>query len=372
MFWRRGDFSSACSLGMRALELAEKLNAQEVVADSCRTLGLAFRAIGDAQAWRKAIEYFERGLKTALDNGYMEVAIWCYNSLGVVTPSHLYERKLECFEKGYALAKKVGHISSESWLGSQLALRMLARGEVANGVSLAETSLALARKAGHMANICVSLILLGVGYLILGEWERSEQCLTEALTISQKLDLFEQNLLSNGYLALLYLDKGEHGKAVEFAEKAFTRLEEAGNLLFSELASSLVLPYIELGEIGKAEKQIGIYHKLALETEDKQLIATVDTLRAASLRAQKSWDESIKLFEKSLQEWEALDVRKWYLYPFARFVLFEYARAYLERNQEGDREKAHSLLNQALEIFEKIGAEKDIEKVIAKKKLLTA
>jgi hypothetical protein len=45
---------------------------------------------------------------------------------------------------------------------------------------------------------------------------------------------------------------------------------------------------------------------------------------------------------------------------------------YLERDEEGDREKAHNFLNQALEMFQKIGAEKDIEKIIAKKKLLTA
>jgi hypothetical protein len=50
----------------------------------------------------------------------------------------------------------------------------------------------------------------------------------------------------------------------------------------------------------------------------------------------------------------------------------EYARAYLERGQEGDREKANSLLNQALEIFRKMGAKKDIEQIIAKRKLLTA
>jgi hypothetical protein len=53
-------------------------------------------------------------------------------------------------------------------------------------------------------------------------------------------------------------------------------------------------------------------------------------------------------------------------------VLCEYARAYLERDQEGDREKAHNLLNQALEIFQKMGAKKEIERIIAKKKLLTA
>jgi hypothetical protein len=44
----------------------------------------------------------------------------------------------------------------------------------------------------------------------------------------------------------------------------------------------------------------------------------------------------------------------------------------LERDQEGDREKAHNLLNQALEIFQKMGAKKDIENIIAKKKLLSA
>jgi len=45
---------------------------------------------------------------------------------------------------------------------------------------------------------------------------------------------------------------------------------------------------------------------------------------------------------------------------------------YLNRNEEGDKEKAYSLLNQALEIYQKIDAKKKIEKIIAKKKLLTA
>jgi len=375
MLWRRGDLSNARSLGMRALEIAEKLNAQKVVADLCDILGTVFEAIGDAQSRRKAIEYFERGLRTALDSGYIEGAIWAYDRLGVVTivyPYFLHERRLEYLEKGYALAKKVGHIYSESWLGTLMALSMDLRGEVGNGVSLAEASLALARKAGHMENICWSLNMLGYGYQILGEWERSEQCLSEALNINQKLNDFEQNLISDHCLGLLYLEKGEYAKSVEFCEKFFTRLDRAGSLVFPTVFSWTVLPYIEAGEIDKAEKWISTYHKLALETEDKQLIAMVDTLRAALLRAQKKWDESIKLFEKSLQQWEALDMWKPFVYLFARYVVFEYARAYLERDQEGDREKAHSLLNQALEIFQKIGAKKSVEKVIAKKKLLTA
>jgi tetratricopeptide (TPR) repeat protein len=173
----------------------------------------------------------------------------------------------------------------------------------------------------------------------------------------------------------LCLGRGEYAKAVEWFEKITAHLERAGaekDLLVLRVASWLISAYIELGETEKAENQIDILRKLALETEDEQLIVTLNTLKAMLLRAQKKWDESLKLFEKNLQEWEALDARKWYVCVFAKMVLCEYARAYLERDKEGDREKAHSLLNQALEIFQKTGAKKDIEKVIAKKKLLTA
>ena len=48
-------------------------------------------------------------------------------------------------------------------------------------------------------------------------------------------------------------------------------------------------------------------------------------------------------------------------------TLYEYGSTYLQRNQEGDREKAHILPDQALEISWKIGTKKWIEKIIAKK-----
>jgi KaiC/GvpD/RAD55 family RecA-like ATPase len=74
----------------------------------------------------------------------------------------------------------------------------------------------------------------------------------------------------------------------------------------------------------------------------------------------------VKLFERSLKEFEDLGARRWNVYALARLVLWEYALALLERDQNGDKERARDLLSQAIEIFRKMGAKKDIEKVEAK------
>jgi hypothetical protein len=83
---------------------------------------------------------------------------------------------------------------------------------------------------------------------------------------------------------------------------------------------------------------------------------------AMLLRAERKWNESIELFEKSLQEYEALGARQWNVYWLVKNVLYPYGRVCLERDQSGDRGKARDLLNQALEIFQKLDAKRDVEK----------
>jgi len=366
MHWYVGDLDEARSSAEKAIELAEKLNAQDIVADAYRKLGVA---VG-ARDPKKGIEYKEKALKIALDNNCLEVAVGAYNSYALSLPRRKWREPLE---KGYELAGKIGDIWYRSRIAGNLASYMIHAGNIDKALSLAEETLALARKAGQLANISIGVGTFGHVHWVLGEWEKSQQCLEESWSIAQRLRAFQLMAGIMSHFGWLCVCRGEYVKAVEWFEKLSAHLEKIGaERDLPELFPWLISAYIELGEIDKADNQIGILRKSAVETADEELIATLNTLKAMVLRAQKKWDESIKLFEKSLQEWEALDVRKWNVYFFARMVLCEYAQVYLERDQEGDREKAHSLLNQALEIFQKIGAKKDIEKVIAKKKLLTA
>jgi tetratricopeptide (TPR) repeat protein len=129
--------------------------------------------------------------------------------------------------------------------------------------------------------------------------------------------------------------------------------------------------YLKKGETEKAKELTEKTYEHATKTKNILAISDAEMLKAMLFREQKNWEQSIQHFEKSLQEYKSLNAQKWYVIQFAE-LLYEYGLMHLARNEEGDKEKAYSLLNQALEIYQKIDAKKKIEKIIAKKKLLTA
>jgi tetratricopeptide (TPR) repeat protein/KaiC/GvpD/RAD55 family RecA-like ATPase len=357
------DVTKARSWAEKALELAKKLNASEVIASSYIDLGLVFGATGEE---KKAVECMEKALKIALDNGYVAVAFRACNNLADTLPAEENERKLDYHEKGLELAKKAGGIDRISWFGNMLAGMHFGMGNSDKALTLAEQSESLDRKIGNLWNLSTSTLNLGIFYHVLGEWNKGEQYLKESLSISKKTSNAQSISNSYGWLGWFYYDKGEYAKAKEFFDGMTEINEKRGGKAYQISSYQwLAMNDIELGEIDKAKTLLDDLHKFAHEKQNKQLTADEDATRAMLLRAEKKWNESIELFEKSLQEYEALGARQWNVYGFAKNI-YEYARVYLERNQLGDKEKARDLLNQALEIFQKMGAKKDIEKVEAK------
>ena len=283
------------------------------------------------------------------------------------------ERRLELFKKGFELAKKVGDLSNQSLFGAWLAWDNIGMGNIDKALVLAEKSVALDRKTNNMTHLPQSIVVLGCIHLVLGEWDKSEQYFKEAFDITQGQNDLEQITNIQWSLGWFHFDKGEYVKAKEHFEICYEVDEKTGDIEGQmDSCQWVIWMYLELGEIEKAKNLINNLRKLAVETERKEYMAASNALRGMLFRAQKKWKESIEHFEKSLQQHEALNARRWNVYWFAKMVLCEYARVYLERNQESDREKAHNLINQALEIFQKLGSKKAIERIVAKKKLLTA
>lgn len=364
MLGSMGDMVESRSWAEKALKLAIKLEAHKVIADSYAVLGGVSYETGDKA---RGIEYLERALKIALDNEHMETALMMYNNLSVTLPAEEMERRLEYLEKGYELAKKMGDVPSQSWIGSNLALRYIGMGNMDKVVPMIEESVVLDRKAGNIIHLSLSLGALGYAYQILGDWKRSEEFYKEASTISEKLDDFQVIINIYESVGWFHFDKGQYAKAREYYEKTYEVCERHGlkprQMWISQF---LIWVHSELGDLEKAKNLVDNLDKFAIKAEKKDFIASADALKAMLFRAQKKWKESIEHFEKSLQKHEALNARRWNAYFFSKMILSEYARVYLERDQEGDRKKAYDLLNQALEIFQKMGAKKEIEKTKAR------
>jgi tetratricopeptide (TPR) repeat protein len=364
MLRRIGEVPKALAWAQKALTLAEKLNAPEVVAASCMELAVEIGYIGEP---KKAMEHADRALKIALENSYLETAVSAYDKAAAWLPQEQYEKRLEYIEKGLALTKKIGDIKDYHHFLYILANEYSWRGELDKAIILGEEAVALAKRTGYMTFVPAYLCTLGDAYRMSGEWEKSERYYKEAVDASRGQNEFAPIAMCLISLGQLSLDKGEYAKAKESFEELLGQIEKAGAKGEQKYWSLfLIFTLVELGEIEKAEKLLDSLQKFALGVEDKFFIAAGMALKAMLLRAQKKYGESIELFEKTLRGAEFIKANIWLAYYFARWVLCEYARAHLERNQQGDKEQALNLLNRALEMFQKMGAKRDIEKVEAK------
>jgi TolB-like protein/KaiC/GvpD/RAD55 family RecA-like ATPase/Flp pilus assembly protein TadD len=246
------------------------------------------------------------------------------------------------------------------------ASQYISRGELDKALALGDEALALFKRIGVRFNISITLLNLGETYRMLGEWEKSEQYLREALDTAKGQDEFQ--LLGWGPInrGLLHLDKEEYVRAKESFEEGLKVWEKVGKMGQMYYSRFVCWTLIELGELEKAQDLLEKLQSLAFEAGEKWSIVWSIVLGAMLLRAQKKFDESVELFEKALKEWGSINANIWDAYYFARLVLCEYARACMERNADGDKEKARGLLNRALEMFQKMGAKKDVEKVEAR------
>jgi serine/threonine protein kinase/tetratricopeptide (TPR) repeat protein len=368
MLWRTGSAQSL-SWAQKALELAERLGAPEVLVSCYNDLGTLSLKSGE---FEKASEYYEKGLKMALEDNFVGLALTLYNNLcNLYWTMGEFEKVFETAQKGSELAKEVGSPYSLTWLNSVLAECYAGTGDVQKAVSILEDVLALAKRAKHTVQISGAMASFGGYYRLLGEWDRSLQFLMEALEIAKKIGEYQFSGAATLALGELFMEMEDYGEARRYLMEASSIYEKSGEsaTLFFEVLPTLSRLYLKTGEFEKARELIDVTYEQLAKTKSRLAIAYAEQVKAMLFREQKNWEQSIQHFEKSLRECKSMSAQKWLVVLFAEF-LYEYGLMYVGRNEKGDREKAHSLLNQALEIYQKMDAKKRIEKIMAKMKPL--
>jgi tetratricopeptide (TPR) repeat protein/KaiC/GvpD/RAD55 family RecA-like ATPase len=362
MLWRRGKSAEALPWAQKALELAERLSNSKVLAGCYANLGISKMHSGELE---KASKYFEQGLKIALPNNDIANVIRLYNNLASAYWSMgEFQKMFETAQEGSEYAKRVGALYGLPWLDSLLGASYGFMGELQKAVSIFEDILALAKRTRHTVHISGAMYGLGVCYQVLGEWDKSLQYVMEALDIAKKVGEYQFSGEATLLLGELFMEMEDYVEAEKYFNESNSIYERAGDTdaQFATVFPALAQLHLEKGEIEKAKELIEETYDYATKTKNRLVTPYAEMLKAVRFRGQKNWKQSAQHFEKSLRGYKSLNAQKWYVHRFAE-LLYEYGLMHMNRNEEGDKEKTYSLMNQALEIYQKMDAKKKVEKI---------
>jgi len=210
---------------------------------------------------------------------------------------------------------------------------------------------------------------LGFLHLRAGEWGRARQVLEEALSIHDDRHSSVAVKALCLVLGSLNLEEGNCPKAEELLLKSLEICRHGGNVLF-ELWVLPVLAelYLKMGQPEKAAEYVDRGFELMKPDQNWYgLPGPIYMARGMLATARKDWDTGTKSFDRAIQ------INRQYRLPWdeAR-TLYERGLMYLARGGQGDRDKAHEDLDEALAVFQKCSAKKDVEKVLRKKEMLKA
>jgi tetratricopeptide (TPR) repeat protein len=210
---------------------------------------------------------------------------------------------------------------------------------------------------------------VGFHYLRQGEWDKAREYLEWTIAVHQD----RNNLAAVGACCLvlgsLNLELGNYPKAEELLLQSLGICRNGGNVLF-ELWVVPVLAelYLKMGQPEKATEYVD--RGFELLKPDKNwygLPAPMHLAKGMLATARKDWETAAESFDKAIQ------INRQYQLPWDEAkTLYERGLMHLARGRKVDRDKAHEGLDEALAIFQKVGAKKDAEKVLRKKKMLGA
>ena len=276
-------------------------------------------------------------------------------------------------EKALPETTKFGIPTIELFLRRPLALTYALSGEVAKAEESCHAVETIQDKDSvvEAGAICPFEDVAGVGfhYLRQGEWDKARDYLEGVIAVHKDRNNLAAVDACSFALGSLSLELGNYPKAEELLLKSLEICQKGGNVIF-ELWVLPVLAelYLKIGQTEKAAEYVDRGFELMKPDQNWYgLPAPMHLARGMLATARKGWDTATESFDKAIQ------INRQYQLPWdeAR-TLYERGLMYLARGGKGDRDKAHEDLDEALAVFQKVGAKKDAEKVLRKKEMLRA
>jgi predicted ATPase len=349
-----GQAAAHLAVAERAAQLAETLGDTGVLAMAKEQLGLALLSVRRRDEARAVLEEAMELAEEAGDLATLGLAL--NNAAYAAEVQGELEKSLGLFERCLQLARRLGIPSQIAFMSYALSRNQFERGDWSQARALAEEAVALGREIGTFWAAPYPLLGLGRILQLLGD-PQAEAYLQEALALADASADQQALDIARCFLTELELQRGD-------PQRAWERLQEAGMTaewdpadVAVSLSTALILAQT-LKELGRtAEARIVVEKVIEQARQAGEMLVLAEALPLQALLYAQVGDRQGA--EASLCE--GLDLVRAVNYPYAEARALRAAATICAGR--GEVEQSQRRLEEALVIFRRLGAARDVEAI---------
>ena len=222
--YRRGNLEQSEQLFLAALgKLDEFLDTHLVASVTNRLAGVYFQK-SDLD---NATKFLQKSIVLREQMGDKVAVARSYNNLGLLKwRTGSWESALQYFNKSLEINKLLGDVEGSIDLNSNIGLLLLDRGKFAKSENSLTTALSLANKLGlsfHIGMICLHLSRL---MILMGDFDKAISYAEEGRAVYSDIGANENLADLTTFAGLAWLEKGEPENARQLGEEALKYIEE--------------------------------------------------------------------------------------------------------------------------------------------------
>jgi tetratricopeptide (TPR) repeat protein len=342
-----GRYREMLAAAERAGELARAIGDERLLGEAEERRGTALNVLGQPEEGRRVIE----GALPLVEAGGDLVALWrALNNVGdACKVSGDMGGAGRYTEQGVEVAERIGNLDQTAFVLANLGNILTVQGDWQGAREALERALELARSGGRSANIANSLVYLGQLYLWEGDRDEAAQYLGEAVAVTEETHDRQIQEVVQALLAELDLMEGQPEEGVNRLELLVSKEDANLGLLLPTLAWA----QLEGGDSARATKTAA---RAVERTRRQEPVYLVDALRVQGMVL--IWQGQLEEAERVLAEGIELTRSLPYPYAEARMLI----QLGLLQKQRGEAQQAHERMEEALAIFRRLGARKDMER----------
>jgi adenylate cyclase len=343
-----GRYRESREAAERASEIARAVGDKRILGGAEMRRGTALSMLGRVD---EALRVLEGSVPLLEDAGDLETLAIAFNNLRA-TYEQTGDPKLALDRGGRGLATNelVGNTGSIGFTTSGLGEAHLYLGEWNKAEEHFDRGAAVMKEAGASWFAAYAPLLRGHLRLRQGRWEEAAQNLEEANALAQPIDDLQALEHSHWLLGELEVMEGRP----EGARKRLEPLISQQGPFAVSLLATLAWAYLEMGEVDRAEETASRGLAVAQERRHRLYVPGVLQMQGMILSRQRRWEEAARTLE------EAVSLARSMPYPYAEArALHEYGVMFV---QKGEQVAARERLEEALGIFRRLGAAKDVER----------